>query len=82
MSYSFLINWPGRAMKRTIEDAVLAGESRLLEALSAYRAFKDADEGGAPENEVRRLWILAESLYHTVNDFQLLVAGPPPSTVH
>ena len=69
-------------MKRTIEDAVLAGEYRLLEALSAYRAFKDADEGGAPAHEVRRLWILAESLYHAVNDFQLLVASPPPSTVH
>lgn len=69
-------------MKRTVEDMVLAGELRLLEALSAYRAYKDADEGGAPADEVRRLWILAESLYHAVTDLRLLVAGQPPSTIH
>ena len=62
-------------MERTIECPGLAGDLQLLEALAAFRAYRDAVKGGAPIEEVRRLWILADSLYQAITDFQALVVG-------
>jgi len=68
-------------MKRTLEGMALAGEPLLRDALEAIRAHRDAEEGGAPLEEVERLRLLADSLYNAVIDFQLIVAGQPPSTI-
>lgn len=68
-------------MKRTIVTVALADEAPLLKALTAYRAYKDAQLGGAPANEVRRLGLLAESLFDVVVDYQALLAGQSLSTI-
>nr|QFX76825.1 hypothetical protein [Pseudomonas putida] len=59
-----------------------AGEPLLLEALAAIRAHRVAEDGGAPPEEVERLRLLADSLYHAVVDFQLLEAGSLPGSIH
>lgn len=69
-------------MERTIECPVLAGNLLLLEALAAFRAYRDAAKGGAPIEEVRRLWLLADSLYQAITDFQVLVVGEPGNPTH
>ena len=69
-------------MKRTLEGMALAGEPLLRDALEAIRAHRDAEEGGAPLEEVERLRLLADSLYNAVIDYQLIAAGQPPSTTH
>ncbi|WP_225923125.1 hypothetical protein [Pseudomonas xantholysinigenes] len=68
-------------MKRTIEGMIEAGEPLMREALEALRAYQDAEKGGAPSEELRRLRLLADSLYQAVVDYQLLAAGHPPSTI-
>lgn len=68
-------------MKRTLEGMALAGEPLLRDALEAIRAHRDAEEGGAPLEEIERLRLIADSLYNAVIDFQLIVAGQPPSTI-
>lgn len=68
-------------MKRSIEGLALAGEPIIREAIEAIRMYKDAVAAGAPVEEVRRLKLLADSLYQAVIDYQLLVAGSPPSTI-
>lgn len=47
---------------------------RLMDALEAIRAHRDARAGGAPSEEIERLRRLADSLYDAVLDCQLLVA--------
>lgn len=69
-------------MKRTLEGMAMAGEPLLREALEAIRAHRDAVAGGAPWEEVHRLRMLADSLYHAVVDYQLLEAGPLPESIH
>lgn len=69
-------------MERTIESPALAGDLLLLEALAAFRAYRDAAKAGAPIEEVRRLWILADSLYQAITDFQVLVVGEPSNAPH
>jgi hypothetical protein len=69
-------------MKRTLEGMALAGEPLLRDALEAIRAHRDAEEGGAPFDEVERLRLLADSLYNAVIDYQLIAAGQPPYTMH
>ncbi|MFU2715577.1 hypothetical protein ACM7OX_26735, partial [Pseudomonas aeruginosa] len=55
-----------------------AGKPLIREVLEA----KHKDTAGAPVKEVRRrLKLLADSLYQTVIDYQLLAAGRPPSTI-
>ncbi|WP_282362126.1 hypothetical protein [Pseudomonas sp. PS01300] len=69
-------------MKRTLEDMTKAGEPLMREALEAIRAHRDAMAGGAPREEVERLRLLADSLYHALMDFQLLEAGQLPEPIH
>ncbi|MFG0458768.1 hypothetical protein ACF8GG_05270 [Pseudomonas sp. yb_1] len=69
-------------MKRTLEGMTKAGEPLLREALDAIRAHQDAQNSGASAYMVERHRILADSLYHTVVDFQLLEAGSQCETIH
>lgn len=69
-------------MKRTLEGMTKAGEPLLREALEALKAHRDAVDGGAPWEEVERLRMLADSLYHAVMDYQLLEAGQLPESIH
>lgn len=76
--------WSNRqdnVVKRSIEGLAQAGEPLIREALEARRAYQDAADAGAPVEEVRRLKLLADSLYQAVIDYQLLAAGRPPSTI-
>nr|WP_275679146.1 MULTISPECIES: hypothetical protein [Pseudomonas] len=59
-----------------------AGEPLILEALEAQRAYHAAQKNGAPNEELERFRLLAESLCQAVLDFQLLASGQPPSTIH
>ncbi|WP_087500907.1 hypothetical protein [Pseudomonas sp. SID14000] len=69
-------------MKRTLEGMAKAGEPLLREALEAIRAHRTAQDLGAPREEVERLGLLADSLYHAVVDFQLLETGTLPDSIH
>ncbi|MCT8165608.1 MULTISPECIES: hypothetical protein [unclassified Pseudomonas] len=69
-------------MKRTIEGMAKVGEPMLREALEAIRAYRDAEDSGAPQDEVARLKLLADSLYQAVVDFQLLETGYLPDSIH
>lgn len=69
-------------MKRTLEGMTKAGVPLLQEALEAIRAHRDAEDGGAPAEQIKRLRLLADSLYHAVLDFQLLETGSLPESIH
>ncbi|XAR32756.1 hypothetical protein Q9451_30525 [Pseudomonas sp. NY8896] len=68
-------------MKRTIEGLALAGWHLLSQALEAVRAVNQAESTGASPEEVRRLKLLADSLYEAATDYQLLLSGDfkPPT---
>ncbi|UUJ40886.1 hypothetical protein L1A22_00770 [Pseudomonas extremaustralis] len=69
-------------MKRTLEGMAKAGEPLLREALEAIRVHRDAEDGGAPAEEIERLKLLADSLYHAAVDFQLLETGSLAESIH
>ncbi|MGY3014638.1 hypothetical protein ACVWZ5_000143 [Pseudomonas sp. TE6283] len=50
-------------MKRTIEGMIEAGEPLINAAIEALRTYHDAQDAGAPEEEVERLRRIAESAY-------------------
>ncbi|MEB3899430.1 hypothetical protein ODI84_04450 [Pseudomonas putida] len=58
-------------MKRTLLGMVAAGEALLLDAIEATRAYHQAEAEGRPAKEVECLRMLADSLYHTVTDWQV-----------
>ena len=69
-------------MKRTLEGMAKAGDPLLREALEAIREHRNAQEGGAPPEEVERLRLLADSLLHEVADYQFLEAGCFSESIH
>lgn len=62
-------------MKRTFEGLIMAGEPLIQQAVDALRLYHEAQEQGAPAEEVERLRLLAESLYQAVTDYQLQALG-------
>lgn len=46
-------------MKRNIEGMIEAGEPLIREALETLRAYQDAQDSGAPTDEVERLRLIA-----------------------
>lgn len=60
-------------MKRTIQGLADAGEPLIQQAIDAMREYHQAQERGAPADEVERLRLLAESLFQVVSDYQLRV---------
>lgn len=70
------------AVKRTVEGLVLAGEPLLRETLETIRALHQAEDSGASADELDRLRVLADCLYQTVVDYQLLVSGELTESLH
>lgn len=59
--------------KRTFIGMVEAGEPLIQQAIDAMRRYHEAQDYGAPAEEVERLRLLAESLFQAVSDYQLRV---------
>ena len=57
--------------KRTFIGMVEAGEPLIQQAIDAMREYHQAQDCGAPAEEVERLRLLAESLFQAVSDYQL-----------
>nr|WP_243897602.1 hypothetical protein [Pseudomonas asiatica] len=60
---------------------VEAGEPLIQQAIDAMREYHEAQDRGAPPEEVERLRLLADSLYQAVIDYQLIQAGRAPATI-
>lgn len=67
--------------KRTFIGMVEAGESLIQQAIDAMREYHQAQDRGAPPEEVERLRLLADSLYQAVIDYQLIQAERAPATI-
>ena len=59
--------------RRAFIGMVEAGEPLIQQALDAFRSFHEAQDCGAPPEEVERLRLLAESLFQAVSDYQFRV---------
>ncbi|MBA6058065.1 hypothetical protein [Pseudomonas juntendi] len=57
--------------ERTFIGMVEAGEPLIQQAIDAMREYHQAQERGAPAEEIERLRLLAESLFQAVSDYQL-----------
>jgi len=57
--------------KRTFIGMVEAGEPLIQQAIDAMREYHQAQDSGAPAEEIERLRLLAESLFQAVSDYQL-----------
>jgi len=57
--------------KRTFIGMIEAGEPLIQQAIDAMREYHQAQDRGAPPEEVERLRLLAESLFQAVSDYQL-----------
>lgn len=62
-------------MKRSIEGLAEGGELLLRKTREAIMAHRDAHDGEALPEVVERLRLLADSLFHAVVDFQLLLTN-------
>lgn len=67
--------------KRSFIGMVEAGEPLIQQAIEAMRDYHQAQDRGAPPEEVERLRLLADSLYQAVIDYQLIQAGRAPATI-
>ena len=56
--------------KRSFIGMVEAGEPLIQQAIEAMRHYHEAQDAGAPPDEVERLRLLAESLFEAVSDYQ------------
>nr|WP_189657686.1 hypothetical protein [Pseudomonas sp. RW3S2] len=70
------------AVKRTINGLAEAGEPLIQQALDSLRLAPEAEAAGFPGDEVQRLYLLADSLYQALVDFQLLKDGTLKSLIH
>lgn len=61
--------------KRTLIGMVEAGEPLIQQVIDAMREYHQAQDSGAPSEEIERLRLLAEYLFQVVSDYQLRV--PP-----
>jgi len=68
-------------MNRSILGMIEAGEPLIQQAIEAMREYHQAQDRGAPPEEVERLRLLADSLYQAVLDYQLIQAGRAPATI-
>lgn len=59
--------------KRTFIGLIQAGEPLIRQAIEAIHAYHEAQNAGKPTEEVARLYLLSESLYQVVCDYQLRV---------
>ncbi len=59
---------------------VEAGEPLIQKAIDALREYHQAQDRGAPADEIERLQLLAESLFQAVADYQLRVIAKARGT--
>jgi len=60
-------------VKRSIEGMIESVEPLMQQAVDAMREYHQAQDRGAPAEEIERLRVLAESLFQVVSDYQLRV---------
>ncbi|NTY90428.1 hypothetical protein [Pseudomonas putida] len=53
-----------------------------VEAVEAMRRYHEAQATGAPENDVERLRLIAESLFQAVTDYQMKAFGKGGRSTH
>lgn len=70
-----------RIMKRDFLKIYLDSQSLSQQAADALRRYHDAMAAGLPAEEVERLRIEAETLFHAASDYQLRAMGMPPPTL-
>ncbi|WP_236170167.1 hypothetical protein [Pseudomonas parasichuanensis] len=69
-------------MKRTIEGLAEAGEELIQKAIDAQRRFRQAEEAGAPPEEIELFRAVADLRYRLVTEHQLIVRGKAPHILH
>lgn len=65
--------WDRFVERRTLAGLIEAGEPLIQQAIDAMREYHQAQDRGAPAEEIERLRLLAESLFQVVSDYQLRV---------
>lgn len=75
-------NQQDRAVKRTIEGMIEAGEPLIREAIEALRTYHNAQSAEVSAEEVERLRVIAESAFQAVTQYQLYALGHQPLTRH
>lgn len=71
--FNIIPAWSLGMDERTFIGMVEAGEPLIQQAIDAMREYHQAQDRGAPAEEVERLRLLAESLFQAVSDYQLRV---------
>ncbi|MDO7911322.1 hypothetical protein Q6A49_12345 [Pseudomonas sp. 22-AL-CL-001] len=69
-------------MKKTLDGVALAGEELILCAIAAIREVRLAEAAGAPQAEVARLQVLADSAYDAAITYQWRMQGLDRTTLH
>lgn len=61
---------------------LLPDHPAYTEAVEAMRRYHEAHDAGAPAIEVKRLRLIAESLFQSVTDYQMKAFGKDGTTTH
>lgn len=69
-------------MKRDMTEVLFPDHQAFSDAIEAMKRYQRAKDAGAPPEEVERLKTLAESLFQSINDYQLRVLGGPDYRSH
>lgn len=69
-------------MKRDATKVLPPDHKAYSDAMEALQRYHEAKDSGATSDDIERLRILAESLFQSVNDYQLLALGGPDYTRH
>ena len=69
-------------MKRDMTKVLFPDHQAFSDAIEAMKRYQGAKDTGAPPEEVERLKTLAESLFQSINDYQLRVLGGPDYRSH
>lgn len=69
-------------MKRTIEGMAEAGKELILHAIDAQRRLQQAEDAGAPPEELELYRASADLRYRLVTEHQLIARGQAPHILH
>lgn len=69
-------------MKRDVTKVLPPDHQAFSHAIEAMKRYHEAKDLGAPPEDVERLKVLAESLFQSINDYQLRVLGGPDYRSH
>lgn len=65
-----------------LPETLLPDHLAYVEAVEAMRRYHEAQNAGAPANEVERLRLIAESLFQAVTDYQMKAFGKGGRATH